>query len=106
MASVTSRSFSETDLASLCAKNVEPKTYTSLSQPLPSTALTECAICIDQLINPVQLACAHAFCSECLESAAASKLTSCPLCRRKTVLNPSRASKRERKQRERLSVVR
>lgn len=46
-----------------------------------SIAENDCAICLDQLVNPAVLACCHVFCLECIRNCMASGNRRCPECR-------------------------
>ena len=87
------RSFSASDMASLHVKEVSvPPSATVASN---NTVLSErCSVCLLKKEKPVTLACSHSFCSNCLETAAStpSLESRCPLCRRETILDPSRVS--------------
>lgn len=43
----------------------------------------ECIICLDRLLSPTILPCAHVFCEECIRHALELK-SECPMCKRKT----------------------
>eukprot|EP01050_Picozoa_sp_SAG11_P016417 SAG11_NODE_2240_length_3647_cov_1.852311_1_plen_860_part_00 len=69
--------------------------------PQPAVAKDpQCAICLQNMVKPVELPCTHEFCFDCLANASRSEWRGlesrqqCPLCREKCVLDP-----RELKQR-------
>ena len=40
-----------------------------------------CAICLDDIKNPLKLGCAHVFCKECISETVLHRNTRCPCCR-------------------------
>jgi len=64
-----------------------------LSDTAPDRTLFSCAICLDELKNPVSLACNHRFCFGCIQKCVHSndqvgQVVSCALCRRTALFNP------------------
>ena len=96
------RSFSSSDLSGLEAKmngdaTFSPKMYV----PRDVNKIAgegQCAVCLgEQIVEPVVLACSHVFCAGCLEKAAATQTlkSSCPLCRKGTILDPNQVSQQK-----------
>ncbi|CAJ0609817.1 unnamed protein product [Cylicocyclus nassatus] len=59
------------------------------SDALPSTSreiedLTECPICLETFVQPVQLSCGHSFCNKCVEEITDLRRVICPQCRHMT----------------------
>ncbi|CAJ0609818.1 unnamed protein product [Cylicocyclus nassatus] len=46
--------------------------------------LTECPVCLERFVQPVQLSCGHSFCNSCVERITRSGKVICPQCRHET----------------------
>lgn len=48
-----------------------------------------CPVCFDIFVDPVILSCSHTLCKACMQTLCIKQSNQCPICRRKSLTNPS-----------------
>ena len=60
----------------------QSRDYPQLSEAVATGTMSRCVICLEQIVNPRQLACGHIFCEDCIAEYFEKGQPKCPSCGR------------------------